>query len=123
MPSFEGLYEAVRATPVARTETLRSLGDAGAALATSSHVLRASYQWPIQSHASMGPSCAVADIREGGGTVWTCFAGTHQLRRNSRSCSRSTLAKLRLIYLDGSGSYGTDGNDDVAFEAALLSAS
>ena len=27
-------------------------------------VIRASYAWPIQSHASMGPSCAVADIRD-----------------------------------------------------------
>jgi CO/xanthine dehydrogenase Mo-binding subunit len=30
-------------------------------------------------------------------------------------------ARLRLVYMDGSGSYGTNGNDDVAFEAALLS--
>jgi nicotinate dehydrogenase subunit B len=121
LPSFEGLYEAVRATPVARTETLRSLGDATAALATAPRVLRASYQWPIQSHASMGPSCAVADIRDGGGTVWTASQDTHQLRRRLAKLLALDLAKLRLIYLDGSGSYGTNGNDDVAFEAVLLS--
>ncbi len=86
MPSSDRLFEAVRATPVARTETLRSLGDASAALATAPRVFHASYQWPIQSHASMGPSCAVADIRDGGGTVWTASQGTHRLRQ--------TIAKL-----------------------------
>src|SRR5277367_5941136 len=31
------------------------------------------------------------------------------------------ILEARLIYMDGSGSYGTGGNDDAAFEAALLS--
>ena len=84
-------------------------------------MLRASYAWPIQSHASMGPSCAVADIRDGGGTVWTASQGTHRLRRTIARLLALDAPKLRLIYMDGSGSYGTNGNDDVAFEAALLS--
>jgi CO/xanthine dehydrogenase Mo-binding subunit len=121
LPSMETLFDAVRATPVARTETLRSVGDATAALATAPHVIRASYEWPIQSHASMGPSCAVADIRDDGGTVWTASQGTHRLRKTIAKLLALDVAKLRLIYLDGSGSYGTNGNDDVAFEAALLS--
>ena len=115
------VYEVVRATPVARTETLRSAGDAPAALAAAAHVVRASYAWPIQSHASMGPSCAVADIRDGGGTVWTASQGTHRLRKTIARLLGLDVARLRLVYLDGSGSYGTNGNDDVAFEAALLS--
>ena len=115
------LFDTVRATPVARTQTLRSVGDAGAALATASWVIRASYAWPIQSHASMGPSCAVADIKDGGGTVWTASQGTHRLRHTIARLLRLDVGKLRLIYMDGSGSFGTNGNDDVAFEAALLS--
>jgi nicotinate dehydrogenase subunit B len=118
----DAVFEVVRTTPVARTETLRSVvGDAAAALDAAPHVSRASYAWPIQSHASMGPSCAVADIRDGGGTVWTASQGTHQLRRTIARLLGLDAAKLRLIYMDGSGSYGTNGNDDVAFEAALLS--
>ncbi len=121
LPSFAGLFDTVRATPVARTETLRSVGDANAALAATPHVIRATYAWPIQSHASMGPSCAVADIRDRGGIVWTASQGTHRLRKTIAKLLDLDLAKLRLIYLDGSGSFGTNGNDDVAFEAALLS--
>jgi len=121
LPGSDAIFEAVCATPVVRTEMLRSVGDAAEALDAAPHVLRASYAWPIQSHASMGPSCAVADIRDGGGTVWTASQGTHRLRGTIAGLLRLDTAKLRLIYMDGSGSYGTNGNDDVAFEAALLS--
>jgi nicotinate dehydrogenase subunit B len=121
LPGSDALFEAVRATPVARTETIRSVGDATAALAAASRVIHASYAWPIQSHGSMGPSCAVADIRDGGGTVWTASQGTHRLRKTIARLLELDAAKLRLVYMDGSGSYGTNGNDDVAFEAALLS--
>jgi nicotinate dehydrogenase subunit B len=117
----EALFETVRATALASTETLRSVGDATAALAVAPRVIRSSYTWPIQSHASMGPSCAVADIRDGGGSVWTASQGTHRLRRTIAKLLGLNVAKLRLLYMDGSGSYGTNGNDDAAFEATLLS--
>jgi nicotinate dehydrogenase subunit B len=121
LPGSGDLFAAVRATPVARTETMRSVGDAATMLEAAPHVIRASYAWPIQSHASMGPSCAVADIRNGGGTVWTASQGTHRLRRTIARLLELDAANLRLIYMDGSGSYGANGNDDVAFEAALIS--
>jgi len=69
----------------------------------------------------MGPACAVADISDGGGTVWTAAQDTHHLRRTIAKLLALDVNKLRLIYMDGSGSYGTSGNDDAAFEAALLS--
>jgi nicotinate dehydrogenase subunit B len=84
-------------------------------------VIQATYSWPIQSHASMGPSCAVADISGNGGTVWTASQSTHRLRWTIAKHLGLDGAKLHLVYMDGSGSYGTNGNDDVAFEAALLS--
>ena len=124
LPGSDAVFEAVRATPVVRTETLRSVGDAAAALEAAPRVIRASYEWPVQSHASMGPSCALADIRDGGGgggTVWTASQDTHQLRGTIARLLGLDAAKLRLVYMDGSGSFGGNGNDDVAFEAALLS--
>jgi nicotinate dehydrogenase subunit B len=121
LPTSDNLFEAVRATPIAKVETLRSVGNVAAALETTADVVRATYSWPIQSHASMGPSCAVADIRDGGGVVWTASQSTHKMRRTIAKLLELNEAKLRLVYMDGSGSYGTNGNDDVAFEAALLS--
>ena len=117
----QNLFDMVRNTPVARTETLRNIGDAASVFAQGGRVMTASYRWPIQSHASMGPSCAVADIRDGGGTIWTAAQGTHRLRQVISQLLNLDAAKLRLIYQDGSGSYGGNGNDDAAFEAALIS--
>ena len=81
----------------------------------------ATYFWPFQSHASLGPSCAVADIRGDGGTVWTSSQGTHGLRANLSKVFALSLDKLRVVFLDGSGSYGTNGGDHVAADAVLLS--
>ncbi len=55
----DNLFETVRATPVAYVETLRSVGDAPTALDQAQRVIRATYSWPIQSHASMGPSATM----------------------------------------------------------------
>jgi nicotinate dehydrogenase subunit B len=121
LPGSDNLFEVVRSTPVARVETLRSVGDARAAIDRAQRVIQATYSWPIQSHASMGPSCAVADISGNGGTVWTASQSTHRLRWTIAKHLGLDGAKLHLVYMDGSGSYGTNGNDDVAFEAALLS--
>ena len=107
--------------PVARTETLRNVGDTAALFAQAPRVLTASYRWPIQSHASMGPSCAVADIRDGGGTCGPPRRARTATARPFAQLLGLDVARLRLIYMDGSGSYGGNGNDDVAFEAALIS--
>jgi CO/xanthine dehydrogenase Mo-binding subunit len=121
LPNSGSLYDTVRQIPVSKTETVRSTGDTGAVFANAARVMSATYRWPIQSHASMGPSCAVADIKDGGGTVWTASQGTHGLRQTIAQLLGLDAARLRLIYRDGSGSYGTNGNNDAAFEAALIS--
>ena len=61
------------------------------------------------------------DIRDGGGTVWTASQNTHRSRQTFARLLGLDPARLRLVYMDGSGSYGSNGNDDAAFEAALLS--
>ena len=42
-------------------------------------------------------------------------------RRTCRKCSASPPEKVRVVFLDGSGSYGTNGDDHVAADAVLLS--
>jgi CO/xanthine dehydrogenase Mo-binding subunit len=120
-PGSDTLYEVVRRTAVAREETLRSVGDAGATLQTATHQLQATYQWPIQSHASIGPACAVADIRADGGTIWSASQSTHRDRFTFAKFLGLAPEKLRLIYLDGAGSYGTNAHADAAADASLLS--
>jgi len=117
----DGLERFVRQSPVDRSEQLVNKGDAAAALAAAPKQLSASYQWPCQSHASLGPSCAVADVRSDGATVWTSTQGTHGLRASLSKIFGIPEDKLRVIYRDGAGSYGGNGNDDAAADALLLS--
>jgi CO/xanthine dehydrogenase Mo-binding subunit len=60
-------------------------------------------------------------VRADGATVWTSTQGTHGLRANLSKIFSIPQDKLRVIYLDGSGSYGGNGNDDAAADAVLLS--
>lgn len=122
LPDQERLFdELANATPI-RDETLIAKGDLSAlGGAGGARVLRASYRWPIQSHASLGPSCAVADVKPDGATVWTASQATHRLRHTLVAVLGLPLEKVRAIYLDGAGCYGMNGHDDAAAEAALLS--
>jgi nicotinate dehydrogenase subunit B len=117
----DALFATVRKTAVAREEVLRATAETEQPDVRGLRTLQATYHWPIQSHASMGPSCAIADIRDGGGTIWTASQNTHRSRRTFARLLGLDPTRLRLIYLDGSGSYGSNGNDDAAFEAALIS--
>ena len=119
----EALLDWARAGPFVAEETIAAKGDAGriAALADSDAATRATYAWPIQSHGSIGPSCAVADVRADGGTVWTASQASHRFLATFAALVDLPREKLRVIYLDGAGCYGMNGHDDAAADAVLLS--
>ena len=75
----------------------------------------------MQSHGSMGPSCAVADVRNGKATIWSASQATHRFRETIAKALVLPKDAVRVVYLDGSGCYGMNGHDDVAADAALLS--
>jgi CO/xanthine dehydrogenase Mo-binding subunit len=92
-----------------------------AALAGAARTFTATYFWPCQSHASLGPSCAVAAIKDGGGTVWTSSQVTYGLRNTLARLFELVPEKLRVVFVEGSGSYGTNGADHAAADAVLIS--
>ena len=75
----------------------------------------------MQSHASIGPSCAVADVRQDTATIWTASQGTHGNQTTFARFIGLPKDKVRLIYLEGSGCYGMNGHEDAAADAAILS--
>ncbi|HEX2891931.1 xanthine dehydrogenase family protein molybdopterin-binding subunit [Vineibacter terrae] len=117
----EGVPAWMRKGPFDADQKLVGKGDARAALAAAAKKLSATYYWPTQSHASMGPSCAVADIREGKATIWSASQATHRFRRTIARLLNLPLEAVRVVYVDGSGCYGMNGHDDAAADAALLS--
>jgi len=121
LPGSDTLDRTVRGTVIERDETIVSRGDPAAGVSTASKQLSATYWWPFQSHASLGPSCAVVDFRSEGTTIWTASQGPHGMRTNFSRVFGIPENKLRVIFLDGSGSYGSNGNDDAAADALLLS--
>ena len=81
----------------------------------------ATYSWPFQSHANMGPGCTVADVRSEGVTVWSGTQKTHTLRRGIAALAKIPLDRTRVIWVSDAGSYGRGGLEETAAAAVLLS--
>jgi nicotinate dehydrogenase subunit B len=78
------------------------------------------YTKPYMSHGSIGPSCAVAEFKDGKVTVWTHSQGVFPLRAELAKTLKLPPAAIRCVHIEGSGCYGHNGADDVAADAALL---
>src|SRR5262249_34405134 len=79
LPDLEQLEKALRANP-AQPRTLIDKGDVDAAIAAAAKPMQRMYSWPYQMHGSIGPSCAVADYRDGAIRVWSGTQNPHVLR-------------------------------------------
>lgn len=113
-------FEWMRGVKPLKTNTTNK-GDFEAALARAATVVEATYKLPIQNHAMIGPSCAVADVREGEATFWS---GSQWIQGNRRDLAQMlglSVEKVHGIWIEGSGSYGRLICDDAAGDAALLS--
>ena len=121
LPAWNEMAKSLREGPFNGDEVLINKGEAPAALPDGAKTLKATYYWPMQSHASLGPSCAVADVRDDQATVWTASQGTHGNRNTFARFLKLPREKVRMIYLEGSGCYGMNGHEDAAADAAILS--
>jgi nicotinate dehydrogenase subunit B len=121
LPDYQDLYETLRSAKLVKTEVATNSGDVDSALASAAKVFKATYTYPVQLHAMLGPSCAVADVREGRATIWSGSQWIQGDRRNLAKMLGLPLDSVRLIWVEASGSYGRLGCDDAAADAALLS--
>jgi nicotinate dehydrogenase subunit B len=122
LPAQDKLIETIRANPATIDEVLVTRGQPATGGPPQGAMARAAtYFWPMQSHGSIGPSCAVADVSADKATVWTASQGTHGNRKTFARFLGLPDEKVRLIYLDGSGCYGMNGHEDAAADAAILS--
>ena len=123
LPDSTKEFDSMRASRVVRDQEIAKRGDLSAlsAPAPGMRALAASYRWPIQTHGSIGPSCGVADVRADRATVWSSSQNTHGFQTTCARLLGLERDRVRVIYLDGAGSYGPNGADDAAAEAALLS--
>ena len=119
-PAMPDLYTTLRAqTP--NDNVLFEKGELAAALQRSARQIRAVYYQPYHAHASIGPSCAVADVRPEEITVWSSSSGPHPLRNTLAEMLNVPPESIRLIHVEGPGGYGQNSSDDVSADAVLLS--
>jgi len=123
LPDHGKEFDSMRASRVVRDQEIAKRGDLSALSAppAGTRPLAASYRWPIQTHGSIGPSCGVADVRADHATVWSSSQNTHGFQATCARVLGLERERVRVIYMDGAGSYGPNGADDAAIEAALLS--
>ena len=83
------------------------------------------YLKPYLAHASVGPSCALAQWDGRQLQVWTHSQGIHNLRDDivkalAKEAVPVAKADILIHHVEGSGCYGHNGADDVAFDAVLM---
>ena len=116
LPDPAKIYDVLLALPAEDTV----ISNKQAPVPEGATVIEATYRKPYIAHASIGPSCAVAEFKNSEMTVWTHSQGVFPLRNHLSLGLRLPIADIRCIHAEGSGCYGQNGADDVGLDAALL---
>ncbi|HEX5280870.1 MAG TPA: molybdopterin cofactor-binding domain-containing protein, partial [Micropepsaceae bacterium] len=129
LPDQKDLHAAMRQLPEfpqgypkdAPGGLLAHSGDVEAGLAGAAQTLSATYATPYHHHGSIGPSCAIADVRSDGVTVWCGTQTPYGTREAVAKFLGLSNQSVHLIYAEASGCYGQNGADDVIIDAVVLS--
>ncbi|CAI0697970.1 Membrane-bound aldehyde dehydrogenase [pyrroloquinoline-quinone] precursor [Serratia quinivorans] len=118
--SGDGLHAALVANP--KTDrVLRDDAGVDAALGSLHTEVNADYVWPYHQHASIGPSCAVADVTSEHAEIWSGTQNPHDLRKDIAHLLDRQPEQVHINRMEASGCYGRNCADDVSADAALLS--
>ncbi len=117
LPDAAALADWLKAQP-ADSQLIAERGAASAAGAMQTR--RARYTRPYLAHASIAPSCAVAQWDADRLHVWSHTQGIYNLRTDLALALRLPLESIIVEHVEGAGCYGHNGADDAAFDAALL---
>jgi nicotinate dehydrogenase subunit B len=121
LPSRRDFYAHLRTQKPSRDTLLVNSNDVDDRLAGAATVLEATYLHPYQMHASIGSSCAVADVQPGKTTIWSATQSAYPTRSGAALVLGVPVEQVRVIFTRGSGCYGINGADTVSYDAALLS--
>jgi nicotinate dehydrogenase subunit B len=119
-PETAGIYDHIRNAPVRKRDEGKPIGNVDEAMRNAARVVEAEYEWPFQSHASMGPACALVEIKDGQATCWTGSQKSHFVRDGVAVMLGLPPDKVRAIWVPGPGAYGRNDAGDAAMDAAVL---
>lgn len=121
LPEQAKLWEHVRGTKIAKSEEMQKIGNSSEAMQQPGlKKISATYDFAIHTHGSIGPSCAIAEFKDGKLTCWTASQASHLLQRQLAAMMKIKAEDVRCIYVEGSGCYGRNGHEDATADAALL---
>jgi nicotinate dehydrogenase subunit B len=120
MPDVRDIEHALR-TNAATARRVVDEGNVDAALNDATQSMPRTYVWPYQMHASIGPSCAVADWSIQRLTVWSGTQNPHVLRADLARLVGLRDVDVTVTRMEAAGCYGRNSADDVTADAALLS--
>jgi nicotinate dehydrogenase subunit B len=97
-------------------ESIEVLDEPGSGVAAFS----ASYSRPFLAHASIAPSCGMAQWTGERVHVWSHSQGIHGLRDAIAQALGLDAALVSVEHVENAGCYGHNAADDAAFDAVLL---
>lgn len=119
-PDPNTLYEHIRKAPARKREVAKNVGNVDEAFKTAAKVIEAEYEWPFQSHAAMGPACALVEMKDGKATCWSGSQKGHFLQQGLAATLGMRVEDVHVKWTPGPGSYGRSDADDAATDAAVL---
>ena len=123
-PPFPGsgrIHDHIRAAPTWKRDVDKEKGNVDEAFARAAKVFEAEYEWPFQSHASMGPASGLVDARPDEVKLWSGSQKPHYGRDGVAKLLNLPQDKAVCISMTGPGSYGRNDSGDVVMDAAVLS--
>ena len=109
-------YRALDAAGQVPTRYSSVVGDVDAALASATHVVSGTFAHHYQGHMPIGPACCVADVQADHATIWSNTQNVESLVTElTNVLSPLTAPQIRVIFYEGSGSFG---NGAVMFDTA-----
>jgi len=119
-PEQASLYDHIRKASVRKRNIEKENGNVDEAFKNAAKVIEAEYEWPFQSHASMGPACALVEIKDGQVTCWSGTQKSHFVQQGLASTLGVPLENVHVVWKTGPGSYGRNDADDCAMDTAVL---
>jgi nicotinate dehydrogenase subunit B len=122
LPNTADTYRWIKATAsTVGAKPFSQVGNADKAIAAAPRQLSGEYLTPVETHGSIGPSAAVADVSNGQATVHSGTQGPQNLQGALAQALQLPVTSVRVINYDASGCYGRNGADPASVEAALIS--
>ena len=116
LPDENNLAGFLRSQPVETT----IIDTRAAATTRATRTLRRQYTRPYIAHASIAPSCAMAQWDGDRVHVWTHSQGVYLLRADLAIVLKLPAENIVVEHMESAGCYGHNAADDVALDAVLL---